>query len=400
MHRILATLFLTLALPAHAETISAEIARSGLAATETRLTALPSPTDADRFALGGVLFLRAVEISFQDRWRYGLTDRTGMLPLLRLPLEDNPRPAAFDPAAITGIFAHAAAKLSAAKTQLSAIPATSDFGLDIALDDLWFDVNSDGSRSTGEAIADILGTAVLGGTASSAAPQLLPTVRFDAADAAWLAAYADLLNGVCAMVRAYDPTEPITRVLTARRTMAAIGTVAADPFFGEVGAPDSFDSFDVFAIVLAALNQTPDKALMAQAQTDLLAMVAENRDFWARVAQEKDNVHEWLPNDSQTSALGIELPKGTGGHWLALLSDFEAVLKGEKLVPYWRVGPPAGINIARIFTDPRPIDVAGWIQGWAALPYLEQGPLVSTDSADAFDTLTAGQAPLFALYLN
>ncbi len=30
----------------------------------------------------------------------GLTDRTGMLPLLRLPLADNPNPAPFDPAAI------------------------------------------------------------------------------------------------------------------------------------------------------------------------------------------------------------------------------------------------------------------------------------------------------------
>ena len=53
-----------------------------------------------------------------------------------------------------------------------------------------------------------------------------------------------------------------------------------------------------------------------------------------------------------------------------------------------------------MFTDPRPIDVAGWLQGWGALPYLEKGQLVSTASAEAFDMLTAGQAPLFALYLN
>ena len=69
--------------PAAAETISDEIARTGLAPTEARLAALPSRTDAESFALGGVQFLRAIEISFQLRWSAGLTDRSAFLPLLR-----------------------------------------------------------------------------------------------------------------------------------------------------------------------------------------------------------------------------------------------------------------------------------------------------------------------------
>ena len=396
--RYLFPALLSLVLPAHAETISAEIGRTGLTATETRLAALPSPTDEERFALGGVQFLRAVEGSFQDRWHYGMTDRTGMLPLLRLPLSDNPNPAAFDPAAIVGIFAHAADRLDASKVNLMAIPGTSDVSLEIALDDIWFDVDSSGSRSQGEGIADILGTAVMGGMDdSAAAPMPLPTIRFDVADAAWLAAYADLLGGVAATVRAYDPTEPITRVMSARDTMEALGPVQGDPFFGGSMKPDVFD---MIAMILATLNQTPDSGQMAAAQQHFLAMVAENRQFWSRVASEKDNDREWLPSDSQQSALGIEVPQGTGAAWMILLSDFEAVMKGEKLVPYWRVGAPAGINVGRMFTDPRPIDLAGWVQGWDALPYLEKGPLVSNESADAFDAMTNGQAMLFALYLN
>jgi hypothetical protein len=94
------------------------------------------------------------------------------------------------------------------------------------------------------------------------------------------------------------------------------------------------------------------------------------------------------------------VPPGTGTVWLGVLADLEAVLKGEKLMPYWRVGAPAGLNIGRIFTEPRPVDVAGWLQGWAALPYLERGTLVGPDSAEAFDQLTSGQAMLFAIYLN
>ena len=66
----------------------------------------------------------------------------------------------------------------------------------------------------------------------------------------------------------------------------------------------------------------------------------------------------------------------------------------------WRIGDKGGVNVGRIFTDPRAVDVAGWFQGWAALPYLETGPLVTPDSLAAFDTLMSGQTMLFALYLN
>ena len=130
-------------------------------------------------------------------------------------------------------------------------------------------------------------------------------------------------------------------------------------------------------------------------------MVAENREFWARVALETDNDHEWLPNDNQQSALGIELPPGTGAAWMIVLADFEAVMNGEKLVPYWRVGAPAGMNVGKIFTDPRP-DRRRWLDpglgrtalsgtGHAGLPRQRRTPSIS---------LTSGQAMLFALYLN
>jgi hypothetical protein len=381
-----------LALPLHAETLSQEIARTGLAATETRLTALPSRTDAEAFALGGVQFLRAIEGTFQDRYAMGLTDRTGMLPLLRLPLADNPNPTPFAPGAITALFANAAGGLAAAKTTLAAIPATSDFAVEIALNDLWFDIDRNGTRSAGEGMSDLVATLQ---PTNPDAP--LPTIRFDVADAAWTAAYADLLGAICAMVQAYDPTAPIARVLQARATMQEFGPLSPDPIFGG-GA--SLDAVDLVAMVLDTLNQTPDTAQMARAKHHLRDMVALNREFWTRVAAETDNTQEWLPNDAQQSALGLPAPPGTGTAWLAVLDDLDALLTGQKLVPYWRVSGTAGVDIGAMFDDPRPIDLVGWVQGWAALPYLKQGPLVTPDSLAAFDTLMSGQAMLFALYLN
>ena len=53
--------------------------------------------------IGGVLFLGAVEHALQTRWRAGLSSGFMMLsdvPVLRLPIPENPAPQPFDPAII------------------------------------------------------------------------------------------------------------------------------------------------------------------------------------------------------------------------------------------------------------------------------------------------------------
>lgn len=407
MRPILAALpILCLVSTAKAETLSAEIASQGLARTESRLASLPTRSEAETFALGGVQFLRAIEISFQDRWASGMTDRSGLFPLLRMPIPPNPAPGAFIPASVAGIFIHTGDKLAEAKATLITLPDSADFGVEIALADLWFDVNANATRDPGEGLAEIIGTTALGGVADPSTdgtipPPTLPKVRFDVADAAWLAAYADLLAAFCDMVRAYDPTEPLTRVIAARDKIKSLGPATPDFLFGDLSDdPRALEGFDLIAVLLATLNQTPDKARMASARDHFLSMVAQNRIFWARVAKESDDAQEWLPNEHQHSAIGIDLPPGTAASWLAVLADVEAVFKGDKLLPFWRAGAPAGINLAKVFTDPAPIDLAGWAQGWAALPYLQTGPLIDGASMTAFDDLVQGQSMLFSLYLN
>ena len=391
---------LTTALPATAETISAEIGTAGLAATETRLAALPAPTDADRFALGGVRFLRAVEGALQLRWQTGLSAQMTMLPFLRLPIPENPSPVAFNPAAIATLFKNVSTGMDSARAPLADISPTADFGVEIAFKDIWFDINSNSTRDQGEDLLTALGPMIMGWQWDGRDPTTpAPVIRFDAADAAWLSAYTHLLGGLSDVILAYDPTAPITRVTDARNAMSKLGMLAPDPIFG-MGGGGSLDAVDYISIFLATLNQTPDKARMLSAQTHLLAMVTDNRRFWADVALETDNDKEWIPKDDQKSAMGIELPPGTGPMWLGVLSDFEALLKGDKLIPFWRIDGPAGVNIARMFTDPRAIDVAAWIQGEAAVPYLETGDLISPQNLAQFDAMMSGETMLFTLYLN
>ena len=85
---------------------------------------------------------------------------------------------------------------------------------------------------------------------------------------------------------------------------------------------------------------------------------------------------------------------------LAAGKELEALLNGDKLIPFWRIEGPAGVNIARMFTDPRAIDVAAWIQGEGAVPYLETGDLISPQNLSQFDAMMSGETMLFTLYLN
>lgn len=387
-------LLLLAAAPAAAQDISAEIAGTGLTATEARLAALPAPTEADRFALGGIRFLRAVEGTFQTRYRTGMSDPTGTIPFLRLDQGAAPD-ASFAPGDVAALFTQAATGMASAREPLADLATGPEFALTIRLGDLWFDVNADATRTPDEDLMALLGPSLLGWRWFDRDPATpAPTITFDRADAAWLSAYTHLLEGLSEVILAYDPTDALTRAATARDGMRAISPPYAEEFF--VITP----FVDAVWVMLDALDQQPDAARLSKAQAHFLSMVADNRSFWAAVESETDNTAEWLPNDRQTSALGLTLPPGTGATWLSVLADGEALLKGEKLIPYWRLGDGAGVNLARMFTDPAPIDVKDWIQGTGALPYLEKGDTITPESWRQFEAMMGGDAMLMSLWLN
>ncbi len=126
----------------------------------------------------------------------------------------NPSPTPFDPAAIAARFAQAQTHLAAAQSTLDAIPESSESAVEIALDDICFDVSSNAARACGVGIGAILGGTLGTGLGGSTSP--LPVIRFDVAA-------AHLLAGFCDLLRADEPSEPLTRVQAARSAMAALG---------------------------------------------------------------------------------------------------------------------------------------------------------------------------------
>ncbi|MCB6178522.1 hypothetical protein LHP98_10300 [Rhodobacter sp. Har01] len=404
MKAALAALLL-LATPAAAEiAVSQSIGQNGIAATLATLDAVDQPTPAERFALGGLRFLSGIESALQLQWRTGMDQALGQagdttgLPLLRLPLPPNPSPEPFQGALLSQLFADVDAKMQAARQDLAALPQGQDFALEVAFADLWFDVNANGARDAGEDAGAILGPQLMGWQWAERDPALpLPVIRFDTADAAWLAAYAHLLSGISNVVLAYDPAEAIDRVIAARMSLKV-----APPSTGPDYSFDaSFGQFmDTFAMVEGAVNKAPDVARAQAAKAQFLGMVEQNRRFWTLAVQETDNDREWIPAEGQTSALGFDLPPGTGPQWLAVLADGEALLTGRLLLPYWRGPGGQGVNFGRMFDDPRPISVTGWLQGWAAVPYMEQGPVVSDENLRRFDEMMLGNAGLMMVFLN
>ena len=98
--------------------------------------------------------------------------------------------------------------------------------------------------------------------------------------------------------------------------------------------------------------------------------------------------------------------------WHAVLTEMEEILEGRKLIPFWRdyatlfggnqeiPAGTRGINLKRVFTEPRDFDLILLIQGTGALPYLERGPLSTPETWSNLGRVFRGQFFGFAAWFN
>ncbi|QYK42606.1 MAG: hypothetical protein KF887_05720 [Paracoccaceae bacterium] len=397
MRALTLALSLALATPAAADlSLSREIGSNGLARTEARLAALADPTADDLFALAGVRFLRGVEGALQLRWQTGVRADWSELPIMRLPIPENPAARAFRPDDLTDLLTGVQTNMDAARDALARLDGR-EVAVEIALSDLWFDINGNGSRDAGEEVSRVAGLTMAGAARGFMEPPPDPVIRFDTADAAWLGAYTHFLSAFATLALAFDPAPAVERVLASSAAMKEL--------WGDTPPPNALDAIfgrqvDRAAIILIALSTPPDATLTKAAHGHLTAMIAENRRFWALVEAESDNDREWVPNDRQESALGIRMPEGTGKRWQAVLADAEGLLEGRLLMPHWRMGAEAGLNLRKMFENPPAVDLVTWVQGEGLLPYAEKGERVSPANWQDFESLVRGDAVMFAVLLN
>ena len=79
----------------------------------------------------------------------------------------------------------------------------------------------------------------------------------------------------------------------------------------------------------------------------------------------------------------------------------ELVLEGKRLIPFWRgKSDTLGVNLKQVFYEPRPLDLVLWVNGAAALPYLEEGELSQPEVWARFNRIFRGEFIGFAIWIN
>jgi hypothetical protein len=371
---------------------NAALQRGGLAAAEESLLARERKAESS-FVLGSVQFLRAIETVMQVRYA-NYSGELAIIPGMRNRLPPNPD-ASFDPAFFADAMSGALKHLGNAEQNLR--PAIEDdFAVEIRLQDLWFDINANAARDDWEGLLDLMDE--LG--AERGMGDFTGVIRFDGADADWLMAYIHVVAGMAELSLSLDPTPAIRTVWEGRTALEKAGNLPPTPFF----EADTF--LETTAAILLTLRGEPDRSRTRAALAHFRSMIAHNRTFWKKVERETDNDREWLPNAQQTAAFGVEVNAETIAAWKDVLSEIDAILAGESLVPYWRVTPRTasitgvGLNIEKLFRYPGDMDVVLWLQGTAAVPYLEEGPLADMAAWEQFMRMTAGDGLLFAIWFN
>ena len=345
----------------------------GNAALTARLQAKPNDDQA-RFGLGMVQFFQGFEHLTAGLYRHGLrTERLARnsLPQLSATIPQNPNPQPISYAELRVMLQKFVDDLNAAEATLAAIQAP-DVKLPLHVGLIQLDATGQGKLVSGKMIL------VQNRFPFTPADIDSFVVGFDRGDVCWLRGYLHLLAAWGEVLLAVDgqqmfetaghlffenPVTPHAYLLEEPRDLEAIMRF------------DTRMIFDLIAYLHVMRFPLKEPERMKSSLQHLESAVAMSREMWTFYLQETDDDHEWIPNPKQTGVLQRQVTESMIATWKEVLDEGDLVLKGERLLPFWR-GTPAktrGINLRRVFTEPKPLDPFLWLQGTAATPYLENG---------------------------
>ena len=388
----------------------------GAAAMEQVLKAKPDDAPA-RFSLGITQVLQAVEKLGQDQFRFGLLGgRRRALPFMRLPIAENDTPEQISYAKFRTMIQSFVTGLTTAEATLAKTRPTG-VKLPITIGQVRLDLDADGVATDEESFWKILAAMQSGGRVDASAPEVNQfVIAFDDADVLWLRGYCHVMAALGEVLLAYDGKDQFERtahlfypdVETPYPYLIAEGT---GPMFGFNGQ----NVLDLIALIHTFSYDVIEPERMKTALAHLEAVISLSRDSWKLINAETDNDHEWLPNPSQTAAMGgMKVSPAMQAQWSAFLDEAEAILQGKKLMPFWRgieggfmptdrsfpSNPDLGINLRKVFTDPTRFDLVLWLQGTGLHPYLEKGEITDPDSWRKIVTAFQGEFFVFMVWFN
>ncbi|MEE9272686.1 MAG: hypothetical protein V3U57_05405 [Robiginitomaculum sp.] len=359
---------------------------------------------AYHFLVGGYEAMAAAEYILQTRYN----NYAGELPMLpgggsKIPFNPN---AKFDPAFIEIALKGALVHLQRAQKSLERA-VDKDFAVTVNLAELWLDINANRKRDKGEDLMSMLGDMPwVDDNGIDDKNGKDSNVRFDTADANWLAAYTHVLAGSAELILSIDPTPAIKTITDGRKMLDEKGNVKRAPY---VDQSENARQLDTIATVLYMLEGDVDAKRTRLALAHFQAMIKHNQAFWSKVALETDNDREWLPNSTQTSAFGGSVSAEIAEGWQNILSEISDILDGKTLIPYWRIerqntakttANTTGVNLNKFLKHPTSFDAILLVQGTALAPFIEKGTVTKMDAIQSFARLTGGRSGLFAIWLN
>jgi hypothetical protein len=401
---VILSLILASLAPLHAQTASELISRHMEAGTVTagaqnlQRVAAANPADATAVqALGFMQMAQAIETLGQGLYRYGLAaPRGSLIPILRLPVPENPNPEKLDYAKLRAVYVRFLADLAKAEATLARVPPTGDIKFVLDLGKIKLDLKGNSRADELEPFGKILNALGMRGQFESW------EVAFDRADGTWLRGYTHVLSSFLEFVLAYDWQE--TYAATAQHFFIGARDSANPVHRMDSGNPmvarDTPALVDAIAMIHLIRWPLVEPERMKRAHGHLKQVVALSRQNWREVMAETDDDREWLPNPRQKSrAVTVgEVTEERVAAWLQVMDEFDALLDGRKLLAHWRFAN--GVDMRAFFMEPRPFDLVLWATGHGAMPYLKDGPLVSSETTRQWQMLFGGQFFTYAFWFN
>jgi hypothetical protein len=320
------------------------------------------------------------------------------VPLLTMPVPPNPNPEVIH-------YEDARAILQGLVDDLDAVDRTLQplgdrpVKLPVAMGRVRLDLTGAGQQGA-VTLYDVTNAVLLGGHGDRANAGKL-TIAFDTGDVLWLRAYTHVLRAGAEFLLARDwhrSFDAGAHLLFARpdSPLAAALSLPTEGMF--TGAEDGRIA-DAIAWVHLLNWPVAEPERLPRVREHLLAAIGLSRQMWASIRAETDNDREWLPNAKQTSLIpGMTITDDRIDSWLALLTESEAVLNGDKLLPHWRF--TQGFNLRRLLESPQPFDLVLLATGTDIVPYLQDGPVSDRSFWDRMNDAFEGEFVSFAVWIN
>jgi hypothetical protein len=408
---ILCAVFLSLSSSAHAGEAAdqtRQILESGkLVEGEKIIAAKLAKTPSDnelRFGLGLIRFARSIERYAQSQYKYGLRPpKNSQIPFLRFPVPENPNPEALTYEAQRDVFKTLLADLEQVDLTLSSI-GDAPVKIKLNLSNIKFDLTNDGKADEHGRLASILSSLRMMMPPSQETIEPFE-VAFDTSDVYWLRGYTHLTSATLEFLLAHDwhiTFEQSGRLFYPKTTPYNFDEASQIPnnerSRSYIGS--NFEIADLVALLHEIRWPVAEPARMKASHTHFKQVISLGRLTWTSILAETDDDSEWIPNPTQKGGVlrGMPVGKEQVDEWLSTLNDFDAMLDGKLLIPYWRFNK--GINLKKVFYEPRMFDLVLWITGHAAAPFLEDGPIMATEIWNKRQRVFGGNFLSYAAWFN